>query len=54
LLVIFILEIKRHKILRAISTKEIEIQQQFITFGKKIYMIDFSIIVLIYIVSKLF
>lgn len=49
---IMVLEIKRYKKMRVIKVNETEKQQEFITYVKKIYILELSAIVITYIVAK--
>ncbi len=51
---IMILEIKRYKKMRVIKVAEIEKQQEFRVFAKKIYMMEISAVVFTYVISKIF
>ena len=51
---IMILEIKRYKKMRVIKLSEIEKQNDFRLFAKKIYMMEIGAIVFTYVVSKIF
>jgi len=51
---IMVLEIKRYKKMRVIKLAEIEKQNEFRLFAKKIYMMEISAVVFTYIVSKIF
>lgn len=51
---VMVLEIKRFKKMRIIKTTDIELQEQFLAFSRKIYIIEISILVFTYIISKIF
>ncbi|BFU77496.1 hypothetical protein ALC152_07110 [Arcobacter sp. 15-2] len=51
---IMVLEIKRYKKMRVIKVAEIEKQQEFRVFAKKIYMMEISAVVFTYVISKIF
>ncbi len=51
---VMVLEIKRYKKQRVIKLDEVEKQQEFVIFAKKIYMVEISALVFTYIVSKVF
>jgi len=51
---IMVLEIKRYKKMRVIKLAEVEKQQEFVLFAKKIYMMEISAVVFTYVVSKIF
>jgi len=51
---IMVLEIKRYKKMRVIKLGEIEKQNEFRKFAKKIYMMEISAVVFTYVISKIF
>ncbi len=51
---VMILEIKRYKKMRVITSDNIEAQFEFKLFARKIYMIEFGAIIFVYIISKIF
>lgn len=51
---IMVLEIKRYKKMRVIKVAEVEKQQEFRVFAKKIYMMEISAVVFTYVISKIF
>ena len=51
---IMVLEIKRYKKMRVIKVAEVEKQQEFRVFAKKIYMLEIGAIVFTYSMSKIF
>lgn len=51
---VMVLEIKRFKKMRVIKADDIELQEEFLKFSKKIYLIEIVIIVFTYIISKIF
>jgi hypothetical protein len=53
-LFLMISEIKRYKKLRVIKLDQIELQDQFRTFAKKIYTLQLIAISLMYIIAKVF
>lgn len=53
-LFLMISEIKRYKKMRVITLEDIQLQIEFKKFAKKIYTMQLSIIVLIYLVAKIF
>jgi hypothetical protein len=53
-LFLMISEIKRYKKLRVIKLDEIEKQEEFRAFAKKIYTMQLAAIVLMYIIAKVF
>ncbi len=52
-LFIMIAEIKRYKRIRVIKSTETKLQQEFIKFAKKIYIIDLILIVSIFLIYKI-
>ncbi len=51
---IMVLEIKRYKKMRVIKLGEIDKQNEFRLFARKIYILEISAVVFTYIVSKVF
>lgn len=51
---IMVLEIKRYKKMRVIKLGEIDKQNEFRVFAKKIYILEISAVVFTYVVSKIF
>lgn len=51
---VMVLEIKRYKKMRVIKLAEIDKQNEFRIFAKKIYMMEISAIVFTYVISKIF
>jgi hypothetical protein len=51
---VMVLEIKRFKKMRVIKSDDTEGQEDFFKFSRKIYLIEIIIIVLTYIISKVF
>ena len=49
---LLVIEIKRYKKMRVIKTTDLDLQKDFFIFAKKIYTIEISVIVLVYILSK--
>jgi uncharacterized membrane protein len=49
---IMVSEIKRYKKMRIIKSKEHEKQQEAYKFAKKVYVINISIIIIIYLIEK--
>jgi len=50
---VMVLEIKRYKKMRVIKSSDIKLQEQFYSYAKKIYIIEISVIIFAYIISKL-
>jgi len=51
---IMVLEIKRYKKMRVIKLAEVEKQEEFVKFAKKIYIMEISAVVFTYVISKIF
>jgi hypothetical protein len=51
---VMILEIKRYKKMRVIKTTEIEKQDEFRAYAKKIYLIEIATLIFTYIISRIF
>jgi len=51
---ILVIEIKRYKKMRVIKTADVELQKQFYTYAKKIYIIEISVLFFVYFISKIF
>tara|TARA_R110002033_G_scaffold45441_3_gene88941 strand:- start:59205 stop:59657 length:453 start_codon:yes stop_codon:yes gene_type:complete len=51
---VMVLEIKRFKKMRVIKSDDTQLQEEFFKFSRKIYLIEIVIIVLTYIISKIF
>jgi len=51
---VMILEIKRYKKMRVIKLAQTELQDQFRKFAKKIYLIELSTLIVVFLVSFLF
>ena len=51
---LLVIEIKRYKKMRVIKTTEVELQEEFVKFARKIYTIEIMVLVLVYIISKIF
>lgn len=53
-LFLMITEIKRYKKMRVIQTTQLELQEEFKLFAKKIYTMQLIALVTVYMISKLF
>ncbi len=53
-ILILVLEIKRYKKMRIIRTTDIQKQEEFYIFAKKIYLIEIGALVLTFVISKIF
>ncbi len=51
---LLVIEIKRYKKMRVIKFEQVELQKEFYAYAKKIYLIEISVLVSIYIISKVF
>lgn len=51
---LLVIEIKRYKKQRIIKVADIQLQEDFYIYAKKIYLIEISVLVLVYVVSKVF
>jgi hypothetical protein len=51
---VMVLEIKRFKKMRVIKVTDVALQEEFLKFSRKIYLIEIIIIVSTYIISKIF
>ncbi len=51
---LLVIEIKRYKKMRIIKSTDTKLQEEFIVYAKKIYTIEIAVLVLVYIISKVF
>ncbi len=51
---LLVIEIKRYKKMRVIKTTDTKLQEEFMIYAKKIYTIEISVLVAVYIISKIF
>jgi hypothetical protein len=51
---LMILEIKRYKKMRIITSKDIKRQDEFVIYAKKIYTTEILVVIVVYIISKIF
>jgi len=51
---LMVIEIKRYKKMRVIKSTDIELQKEFRVYAKKIYTIELIVLVVVYIISKVF
>lgn len=51
---LLVIEIKRYKKMRVIKTTDKQLQEEFYVYARKIYTIEISVLVLVYIISKVF
>jgi hypothetical protein len=51
---LLVIEIKRYKKMRVIKHDQVELQNDFFLYARKIYTIEISVIIVVYIISKVF
>ena len=51
---LLVIEIKRYKKQRVIKVGDTKLQEDFYAYAKKIYLIEISVLVLVYVISKVF
>lgn len=51
---LMVIEIKRYKKMRVIKSDELQLQEAFVTYAKKIYTIEIAVLIAVYIISKVF
>lgn len=51
---LLVIEIKRYKKMRVIKSDDVQLQEEFIVYAKKIYTIEIMVLVAVYIISKVF
>lgn len=51
---ILVIEIKRYKKMRVIKSSDIVLQAEFYIYAKKIYIIEIAVLILTYVISKMF
>ncbi|CAM3842036.1 hypothetical protein [Arcobacter cloacae] len=51
---LLVIEIKRYKKMRVIKSDQIELQNDFFIYARKIYTIEIMVLVSVYIISKVF
>lgn len=51
---LLVIEIKRYKKMRIIKSDQIELQNDFFIYARKIYTIEIMVLVSVYIISKVF
>ncbi len=51
---LLVIEIKRFKKMRVIKSDDVKLQEEFVVYAKKIYTIEISVLVFVYIISKVF
>ncbi len=51
---LMILEIKRNKKMKVIKSTDIQLQKEFVIYAKKIYIIEISVLLTVFVITKLF
>jgi len=51
---LLVIEIKRYKKMRIIKLADIELQERFYIYAKKIYIIEIAVLLFVFVVSKVF
>ena len=51
---LMVAEIKRYKKMRVIKSTDTALQEEFIPYAKKIYMIEITVLITVYIICKVF
>ena len=51
---LLVIEIKRYKKMRIIKTEDTKLQSEFYVYAKKIYIIEISVLILVYAISEIF
>ncbi|QEP33487.1 putative membrane protein [Malaciobacter pacificus] len=51
---LLVIEIKRYKKMRVIKSGDIQLQEEFYKYAKKIYIIEIMVLVFVYMISKVF
>lgn len=51
---LLVIEIKRYKKMRVIKTTDVQLQEEFKVYAKKIYTIEIAVLVSVYMISKIF
>jgi hypothetical protein len=51
---LLVIEIKRYKKMRVIKHDQIQLQNDFFTYSRKIYIIEISVLIGVYLISKVF
>jgi len=51
---LLVIEIKRYKKMRVIKSKDVELQEEFYKYAKKIYTIEIMVLISVYIICKVF
>jgi hypothetical protein len=51
---LLVIEIKRYKKMRVIKHDQVQLQNDFFTYSRKIYTIEISVLIGVYIISKVF
>lgn len=51
---LLVIEIKRYKKMRVIKSSDIKLQEEFLVYARKIYLIEIMTLITVYIISKVF
>jgi len=51
---LLVIEIKRYKKQRVIKSDDLKLQEEFYFYAKKVYLIEISVLILVYLISKAF
>ena len=51
---LLVIEIKRYKKMRVIKSDEVTLQKDFYVYAKKIYIIEISVLLAVFLISKVF
>lgn len=51
---LLVIEIKRYKKMRVIKHDQLELQSEFYAYARKIYIIEISVLITVFIISKVF
>lgn len=51
---LLVIEIKRYKKMRVIKSGDLNLQEEFYKYAKKIYTIEIAVLIAVYIISKVF
>lgn len=51
---LMVAEIKRYKKMRVIKSTDVALQEAFVVYAKKIYTIEISVLIVVYIICKVF
>ncbi|RBQ31037.1 hypothetical protein ACNSOS_05255 [Aliarcobacter vitoriensis] len=51
---LLVIEIKRYKKMRVIKVADVELQEKFYVYAKKIYLIEIAVLISVFAISKVF